>query len=110
MFVGTPNSKPSKTRYNLIEQFKDAALLEVSPLTGRRHQIRVHLAAVGHPLLVDPIYGKRDCYPSANPVISRLTLHAWKLSFDGSDEKQLSFEAPPPEDFEKLLELLRKNN
>src|SRR5205814_1931176 len=60
VFVGPPGAKPARTRYRLREALGAFALLDVAPETGRTHQIRVHLAAIGHPLAVDPLYGRRE--------------------------------------------------
>ena len=51
--------KPAITRWKLLQRFRGYALLQLMPLTGRTHQIRVHLASIGHPLIVDPLYGTR---------------------------------------------------
>lgn len=80
----------------------DSARLELRLETGRTHQIRVHLAAIGHPVLGDDLYGG----PSA-PCISRPALHAHTLGFDHPESGQpLRFEAEPPEDFSALYRLL----
>jgi 23S rRNA pseudouridine1911/1915/1917 synthase len=116
------SGKPSTTHYKVLEFFKQYSLLEVIPLTGRTHQIRVHLQAIGHPLAVDPVYSgtqkitifdlKRDHFPQRktdSALISRLTLHAWKLSMNHPVE-QIAMEwlAQPPGDFQALLKALRK--
>ena len=68
--------RESQTRYRVREEIAggDYALLEVEPVTGRTHQIRVHLAAIGHPIVGDAVYGKRS------DVLGRQFLHAWKLA------------------------------
>ena len=82
----------------------DSARLELRLETGRTHQIRVHLAAIGHPVLGDDLYGG----PVA-PGISRPALHAHTLGFDHPESGQpLRFEADPPEDFSALYRLLRR--
>ena len=82
----------------------DSARLELRLETGRTHQIRVHLAAIGHPVLGDDLYGG----PSA-PGISRPALHAHTLGFDHPEGGQpLRFESEPPEDFSDLYRLLRR--
>ena len=95
----SPEGKPSETSWRVLERLREATLLEVSPKTGRRHQIRVHLNAVGHPVLGDRRYGR------ARPVGGepRLMLHAWKLELPGADGAPLKLSAPPPPDFEAVL-------
>ncbi|HWB63425.1 MAG TPA: RluA family pseudouridine synthase [Chitinophagales bacterium] len=114
--------KAALTLYKLEEQFKHAALLEVEIKTGRTHQVRVHMAFIGHPLLVDDVYGKSGAFyfstikkhykPSGEeelPTIARLTLHAFKLSLTHpATKKEMLFEAPVPKDIQTLLKLLRK--
>jgi tRNA pseudouridine32 synthase/23S rRNA pseudouridine746 synthase len=85
---------PSVTEFAVLWQDRQHALLVVWPLTGRRHQIRVHLAWIGHPIEGDPLFGKAD-----QP---RTLLHSWRLAFDAAwrdDSGGLTVEAPPPDDF-----------
>ena len=88
------NEKEAITRYRVKKYFKDATLLEVEPLTGRTHQIRVHLASVGHPILGDALYG--GIYARS---ASRLMLHALSLEFTAKDGGRLRFETEPPDEF-----------
>ncbi|MDY6907808.1 MAG: RluA family pseudouridine synthase [Chloroflexota bacterium] len=86
------------TRYRVIEYLDGRTLLEVTPETGRTHQIRVHLAAIGHPVVGDQVYGSRS------PLVARQFLHAWRLGFElpGSGERA-EFEAALPSDLEAAL-------
>lgn len=84
------------TQWTLLLQKTDRALLDVHLITGRTHQIRVHMAAIGHPVLGDPLYAAKG-----TPKASRLMLHAFKLSFvHPVSGKTLHFSAPPDEIFE----------
>jgi len=100
-----PGGKPAVTHYRVRERFAAHALLECDLETGRTHQIRVHLASIGHPLEGDPVYGARG-----TRRLPRQALHAWKLAFvhPGSG-KTVRFTAPPPADFEALVAELRGN-
>ncbi len=106
--------KEAVTRYRVVERFDGAALVEVRLLTGRTHQIRVHLSESGFPLLGDALYGgKRRKAPArvkeAQEALGRVGLHAWKLAFEHPRTgRRLSFEAPVPSDFARALELLRR--
>lgn len=117
------HGKPSLTEFKVMEQFEGFALLSIFPRTGRTHQIRVHMKAIGHPLSVDPIYGRRNAlylselkkgYKSKDdvresPLISRLTLHAFRLTLDlPSGDKRVTIEAPVPKDLNILLKSLRR--
>jgi 23S rRNA pseudouridine1911/1915/1917 synthase len=95
--------KPALTHYRVRERFPAHALLECDLETGRTHQIRVHLASIGHPLEGDPVYGGRGARR-----LPRQALHAWKLAFvHPRTGKLLRFTAPPPADFEALAAELR---
>ena len=95
--------KPALTRYRVRERFPGHALLECDLETGRTHQIRVHLASIGHPLEGDPVYGGRGARR-----LPRQALHAWKLAFvHPRTGRTLRFTAPPPADFEALVDELR---
>ncbi len=94
-----PGGKPAVTHYRPVRRFPAHTLLECDLETGRTHQIRVHLASIGHPLEGDPLYGGRG-----SRRLARQALHAWKLAFvHPSTGKSVRFEAPPPADFEALL-------
>ncbi|HYX90659.1 MAG TPA: RluA family pseudouridine synthase [Myxococcaceae bacterium] len=114
-FTGRSKSgKPAVTAYRLRKRFEGAALLEVDLLTGRTHQVRVHLSEMGHPLLCDALYGGarkgRGAVAEAQHALKRQALHAWKLAFAHPRTGQpLAFEAPLPSDFARALELLRPN-
>lgn len=88
------------THYRVLEYFDDAALLEVKPITGRTHQIRVHLAAIGYPIIGDALYGKKS------KLIPRQALHAYSLAFQ-FEGKPYTFTQEPPADFQKLVTSLR---
>ena len=95
--------KPAVTHYRVRERFAAHTLLECELETGRTHQIRVHLASIGHPLEGDPVYAGRG-----PRLLGRQALHAWKLAFaHPRGGKAASFESPLPADFQALLESLR---
>jgi len=97
------SGKPAVTHYRVRERFAAHTLLECDLETGRTHQIRVHLASIGHPLEGDPVYAGRG--PKA---FERQALHAWKLAFvHPSTGAPMAFESPLPPDMARLLEALR---
>lgn len=99
--------KEAVTRYRVQEEFAGASLLEVEILTGRSHQIRVHLAEAGHPLLGDQLYGGPADW-RGHPV-GRQMLHAWRLAFSHPvSGESLELEAPVPADMAGLLAELRR--
>jgi 23S rRNA pseudouridine1911/1915/1917 synthase len=101
------SGKPSLTRYKVAERFENATLLECSLATGRTHQIRVHMQALGHPLVGDPVYGLKRRGESKAGGLRRQALHAVRLEFSHPESgARRRFTAPPPEDFRALLESL----
>jgi 23S rRNA pseudouridine1911/1915/1917 synthase len=104
MAIVKGGGKPAVTHYRVRKALDAHTLLECKLETGRTHQIRVHLASIGHPIEGDPVYGGR-----AKSTFKRQALHAWKLEFDHPRSgKPIAFEAPLPGDFRGLLEALRK--
>ena len=95
----------SVTQIEVIEQYNSAFLGCATPLTGRRHQIRIHLASKGHPILGDIRYGGRDELVTVAHV-SRVALHAAKLTLPTGER----FEARWPDDFALWVSVLRKNH
>jgi 23S rRNA pseudouridine1911/1915/1917 synthase len=99
------------TEYKVIKKYRGFSLVEVYPKTGRMHQIRVHMASIGHPVVGDKIYGKRRERPEG---LSRQFLHAFYLSFSLPAQaglpngKRLTLEADLPIDLEEVLAKLEK--
>jgi len=97
------SGKPAITHYRVRERFAAHTLLECELETGRTHQIRVHLASIGHPLEGDPAYAGRG-----KSAFHRQALHAWRLAFDHpASGERVQFESRLPADFAALLESLR---
>lgn len=118
------SGKRALTLYQTVETFKAFALMEADIKTGRTHQIRVHFKSIGHPLMIDALYGKREGFyvseikgrkynltkeVEERPLMSRTTLHAHRLTLDHPlTEERLSFEVPLHKDFQAILKQLRK--
>lgn len=99
-----PGGKPSRTEWNVLSRHKNATFLDVHLLTGRTHQIRVHMQSIGHPLLGDPIYASGM---KSAVHIPRLMLHAFSLAFTHpADGRRMEFTAPIPTDFDNTLHKL----
>ena len=97
--------RAAQTRYRVRELLDDAgaaySLVEAEPLTGRTHQIRVHFASIGHPVVGDRLYGK------ASPLVGRQFLHAWRLGFRlPASGRYQEFESPLPQDLAAALRTL----
>ncbi|MFZ2897239.1 MAG: RluA family pseudouridine synthase [Saprospiraceae bacterium] len=120
----TKRGKPSLTLYKVLERFKGYTLVEADIQTGRTHQIRVHFAAIGHPLTVDSLYGQREAFflseikgkkfqlgkfQEERPLMTRTTLHAWRLQFRHPESgEMMDIQSELPKDFAALLNQLRK--
>ncbi|MBV9979020.1 RluA family pseudouridine synthase [Bradyrhizobium sp.] len=127
MAIVRHQGKPARTRYRLMERYGSearafASLIECRLETGRTHQIRVHLAHLGHPLIGDSVYGRARKPPrpkseteqiayAAAAEFPRQALHAWLLGFQHpGTHKQMRFESQWPEDFSSLIAALRELN
>ena len=98
----------ARTHYRVRERFARATLLECALETGRTHQIRVHMADIGHPLVGDPVYGPRRKARDKLADFPRQALHAWRLALrHPATREEVGWEAPLPDDFAQLLEALR---
>ena len=107
MAINERNGKPAVTHYRVLERFGNYTYIECQLETGRTHQIRVHMASIGHPLLGDAVYGPKKC-PVKN--LQGQTLHAMVLGFiHPRTGAYMEFEAPIPEYFSNLLLQFRKN-
>jgi 23S rRNA-/tRNA-specific pseudouridylate synthase len=109
-----PRGLPARTRWRVEERFpsRDAALVRFFPETGRTHQIRVHSAHLGHPLLCDTRYGGRGPHfakeGDAEPVLARCALHAARLEIRHPvTQRTIVFEAPLPADMANAVRAFR---
>lgn len=113
------DAKDACSYYEVIERFKGYSFVRVQPRTGRTHQIRVHLASIGHPVLADKVYSGRDSIHLHNftnispeddkPLLLRQALHAYRLRFKHPRTGQmLEIKAPLPQDIQQTLDALRE--
>jgi tRNA pseudouridine32 synthase/23S rRNA pseudouridine746 synthase len=103
MGVDVERGKPSKTVFVVLKRYQVQTLLDVNLITGRRHQIRVHLYSIGHPIVGDLRYGdkaRQSTYP-------RLMLHARGISFPLPSGEEVAVEAPVPVSFQTILDGLQ---
>jgi len=114
--------KDAQTWFSTLQNFKNHSLVQCSPITGRMHQIRIHLATLKAPITGDTIYGGKEFYLSSikrgfnlkkdsveEPFMKRMALHAHSLSFSGLDGKNIEMVAPYPKDMAALLKQLSQN-
>jgi 23S rRNA pseudouridine1911/1915/1917 synthase len=115
MSTQTRMGRQAITAFRVLERFGLYSLVELRPRTGRTHQIRVHMAAIGHPLLGDPTYGHSPRVQPRSPLSQQLAwfrrqaLHAWELGFvHPASGAWLDCRAPLPADLEQVLAILRR--
>lgn len=123
MLIHQKQGKPSITKYDVLESFGLYSFVKFDILTGRTHQIRVHMQNHGHPIVCDTMYGTPDPVfisqlkkrfklskdeEEEKPILSRLALHAFRLNFIGVDGKEIDIEAPLPKDMNAMLNQCRK--
>lgn len=105
MSVTSQNSKKAITHFKVLERYKDTTLIELQLETGRTHQIRVHMQYINHPVVNDPVYGKRKTLNETGQC-----LHAKELGFiHPSTQKYMQFESPLPQSFLDILEYYKNN-
>jgi RluA family pseudouridine synthase len=113
------SGKEAQTYFSTIQAFKTHTLVECRPITGRMHQIRIHLARLGASITGDTLYGGKPFFVSEikrgfnlkkmtdeEPLLKRMALHAQALQFSLMNEKNCSIEAPYPKDFQALIRQL----
>jgi 23S rRNA pseudouridine955/2504/2580 synthase len=121
--IDREKGKAAETIFFTLKAFRKHTLVECIPITGRMHQIRVHLQCLKAPIVCDPTYGGKDVYLSElkknfnlkqdteeQPIMHRVALHAYSLSFKLMNGDPITVEAPYPKDFGVLVKLLDKNS
>ena len=110
MSIAIDNGRDAVTAFEVVEEFRQAALLNIYPRTGRTHQIRVHLNYIGHPIIADQVYGSQFSSKMAKNIgLERQFLHAAKLEFTHPvTEELMEFEDPLPQDLSESIERLRE--
>jgi 23S rRNA pseudouridine955/2504/2580 synthase len=106
MHVSEHEGQPSRSRYRVIERAGNrAAWVELQPLTGRTHQLRVHMAAIGHPIVGDGKYGGKEAFLTGG-VSRKMHLHARRIRIDHPDGGKVDASAELPEHFAESMEML----
>lgn len=123
MRVDKREGKPSRTQYRLLSAFQHFSYVEARIFTGRMHQIRVHLQAIGHPLMVDEYYGKKTTFflsevkpryhtkstEAEQPMLARVPLHAYALTLQHpTTNETITLSVPLPKDLRAVLNQLEK--
>ncbi len=107
---GLHTAREAVTHYEVLERFSGYSYVKLRLQTGRTHQIRVHMAALGHPLMGDLVYGggKTPFEKKHAPLFDGQMLHAKQLTLRHPSGEQMTFSSPLPDNFEKMLSLLRE--
>lgn len=118
----TRSGKPAQTYFRIMEKYSQHTLIACKPVTGRMHQIRLHLAYLNAPIVGDTLYGGEHLYLSQlkkkfnlskgseeEPFIKRFALHSFQLGFMSLQNEPITIEAPYPKDFQVLLKMLRQH-
>ena len=122
MAIRMADGREAQTAYKVLERFRGYTFVSAMPKTGRTHQIRVHLAALGHPVAADELYSKKgpvylcdleggaQAHPvDQEPIMARQALHAWRLNVEYPGKRErIEFKAPLPRDMEGFIEALRR--
>ncbi len=121
--IDRAKGKPATTYFNTIKAFKNATLVECRPVTGRMHQIRIHLSCLKAPIVSDSQYGGKEVFLSEvkrkfnlkkdteeQPLIRRVALHAYALTYTDMDGESKQLVAPYPKDFAVLVKQLEINS
>jgi 23S rRNA pseudouridine955/2504/2580 synthase len=121
--IDRQKGKAAETIFFTLKAYRKHTLVECIPITGRMHQIRIHLQCLKAPIVCDPTYGGNNVYLSELkknynlkketeelPIMQRVALHAYSLSFKLMNGEPITVEAPYPKDFGVLVKLLEKNN
>jgi 23S rRNA-/tRNA-specific pseudouridylate synthase len=106
MAAGASRGRTALSEYRVIDRIGNFSLLEVNIKTGRTHQIRVHLSAIGHPVVGDDVYGERAYRDFARKFgpLNRYFLHSAELRFNHpTTEQPMHFQSPLPPELQKLL-------
>ena len=98
--VSSTKTREAVTDWEVVKKYSDTTLLSVKPLSGRTHQIRVHLASIGHPIICDKLYGGKKKCPQD---LGRLFLHAYFLRIPLKESEMLEFEEEMPDELKKFL-------
>lgn len=117
--INKQEGKPALTVFNSLKYYRHYTLVECRPVTGRMHQIRIHLASQRASIAGDEMYGGKPVYLSSikrsyrlgkdqeeQPIMKRFALHAREVTFNIADEEEITVSAPYPKDFEVLLKQL----
>jgi 23S rRNA pseudouridine1911/1915/1917 synthase len=109
MSVHGVRGRAAVTRWTVVERLAGATVVRLVPETGRTHQLRVHLAALGHPIVGDPVYGARRAGRGGGPAFPRQALHAEAIGFaHPATGERLTIRAPVPADIQQLIATLRQ--